>query len=413
MPDERAATLAAADVVRPGTPLSFLSMLRLDDPNGGVMHVIMLDGAAEPAALRAAAGGLVGVRFVDPAGDFSVLLGQYRGRAMALLVLSALIMAPLLMWRYGVGQGLWIMAPPSLAVFLAGSLRTFFGGTFTFFDAMALVLVLSIGVDYAVFCAETSGDRKPVTVLAVALAAGTALMSFGLLALSDVAAVHNFGATMLIGIFFAFLLAPMVRMPHSPRLLRGVAGLLLLILCGCGTKESETGNASALVHLSPDLILTLPRPGDIGRAVEATQLVTARFGPQSIVFEGRISATKDRFLFTALDMIGRKAVSINWTADSIAYESAPWVPTELQPQNILADMVILYWPEYVVRQALRGSAGTLLATRMSRTVRAGDHEILRATYKMSHGDDVWSGQIDYRNLAWNYELSIQSTEASP
>jgi predicted exporter len=98
-----------------------------------------------------------------------------------------------------------------LAVVLAPSLRALGGATFSFFDAMALVLVLSIGVDYAIFCAETRGSRGPVTMLAVALAAGTALLSFGLLALSDVAAVHAFGATMTLGILLAFILAPMAR----------------------------------------------------------------------------------------------------------------------------------------------------------------------------------------------------------
>ena len=77
---------------------------------------------------------------------------------------------------------------------------------------MALVLVLAIGVDYAVFCAEAKKDYKIVTMLAVAMAACTALMSFGLLALSDVTAVHAFGTTMTVGIFLAFLLAPLGRL---------------------------------------------------------------------------------------------------------------------------------------------------------------------------------------------------------
>jgi predicted exporter len=52
-------------------------------------------------------------------------------------------------------------------------------------------------------------------MLAVALAAGTALLSFGLLALSDVAAVHAFGTTMTVGILLAFVLAPMAREAHQ------------------------------------------------------------------------------------------------------------------------------------------------------------------------------------------------------
>ncbi len=209
MPSEQSPVLTLAEASKSGKPLGFLSTLLLDKGQGEVTHMVALDGVVHPEAVTAAAEGITGIHLVDPTGDFSRLLGKYRNRAIALLALSAALMTPLLIWRYGFRKGLWIMVPPSLAVILAPSLRCLAGGTFTFFDAMALVLVLSIGVDYAVFCAETSGKRKVVTILAVTMAACTALLSFGLLALSRVMAVHNFGATMTTGILLSFLFAPM------------------------------------------------------------------------------------------------------------------------------------------------------------------------------------------------------------
>nr|WP_294527571.1 hypothetical protein [uncultured Rhodopila sp.] len=190
--------------------MDFLSLLILDT-GAAATHVVTLDGVTDVKAIAAAVRGVPGVRVVDPAGDFSLLLGKYRNRALILLALSAALMAPLLAARYGWRGGLGVLAPPALAVALAPALRALAGGSFSFFDAMALVLILSIGVDYAVFCAETSGERKPVTMLAVFLAASTALLSFGLLALSGVAVVSAFGSTMTIGILAACLLAPMAR----------------------------------------------------------------------------------------------------------------------------------------------------------------------------------------------------------
>jgi predicted exporter len=81
---------------------------------------------------------------------------------------------------------------------------------------MALVLVLSIGVDYSIFLAETSSQRQRVTMLAVVMAAATTLLSFGLLALSSVQAVHAFGTTMLIGILLAFLFSPLALAVRHP-----------------------------------------------------------------------------------------------------------------------------------------------------------------------------------------------------
>jgi predicted exporter len=199
--------LTLAQALRSGGPLGFLSALVLEPG----LHVVSLDAVVRLAEVAAAAEDLEGVRFVDPAGQFSTLLTKYRQRALALLVVSAVLMAPILIWRYGLKGGAKVLLPPLLAVLLAPALRALLGGAFSFFDAMALVLVLSIGVDYAVFCAETTIERKAVTMLAVVLAASTALLSFGLLALSGVHAVRSFGATMLLGILLAFLLAPMAR----------------------------------------------------------------------------------------------------------------------------------------------------------------------------------------------------------
>jgi predicted exporter len=187
-----------------------LASLRVLTPEAGT-HVVSLDGVASVGEVALAAAGLEGVHFIDPAGQFSDLLGKYRWRAMALLVLSALLMGLLLALRYGRRGAAWIMLPPLLAVAMAPALRALAGSAFTFFDAMGLVLALSIGVDYAIFCAESTGARQKVTMLAVALAACTALLSFGLLALSRVAAVHAFGMTMLIGILLAFLFSPIAR----------------------------------------------------------------------------------------------------------------------------------------------------------------------------------------------------------
>ena len=197
--------LTLAEAIQPGGPLAFLSVLVLEPG----LHVVSLDGVSQPESVAMMAQGIEGVRYVDPAAQFSALLAKYRQRALALLAVSALLMAPILLWRYGLKGGLKLMAPPLLAVALAPTLLALTGDSFNFFDAMALVLVLSIGVDYAVFCAETTDQRQPVTMLAVSLAASTALMSFGLLGFSGVHAVRSFGLTMLLGIFLAFLLAPM------------------------------------------------------------------------------------------------------------------------------------------------------------------------------------------------------------
>ncbi|HEX3675572.1 MAG TPA: hypothetical protein VHU87_14975 [Rhizomicrobium sp.] len=188
-------------------PLSLLPALDMT-ADGHPAHVMLLRGVSDAAAITALIHGIPGVRLVSLADDWSSLFAQYRRYAIALLALSAVLMVPLLAWRYGFWRGLRVMAPSLAAVMLAPPLAALAGVHFTFFNAMALVLVLSVGVDYSVFCAETSGARKPVTTLAIALAALSTILGFGMLAFSRVFAVHAFGMTMLIGIALAYLFAP-------------------------------------------------------------------------------------------------------------------------------------------------------------------------------------------------------------
>jgi len=186
--------------------LPFLDALVLSE----TMHVVTLDRGHDPDSLRAAAEGVEGVRLIDPTGDLNDLLRAYRLRTLGLLTLTPLLMMALLSLRYGWGGAFRVMLPATAAIVLTPPLLALAGVGFSFFGAMGLVLVLSIGTDYALFCAEDR-DRDAAILVSVCLAMLTTSLSFGLLAFSEVAAVRAFGATMLTGVLLAFLLAPSVK----------------------------------------------------------------------------------------------------------------------------------------------------------------------------------------------------------
>jgi predicted exporter len=172
---------------------------------GPGLHVVALQGLAQPEAVRAAVAGIPGVRFVDPTADFSSLLGKYRIRAMILTAASALVMFVGLTWRYGLLGSGRVMLPAGIAVLLVPAATALLGEPYTFFHAMAQVMLLAVGTDYAIFCAE---GASATSLLTVWLAAIASLLSFGLLAFSRVPAVHGFGSAMLIGIIVSAALAP-------------------------------------------------------------------------------------------------------------------------------------------------------------------------------------------------------------
>jgi predicted exporter len=192
-----------------GSPLAFLRNLTLADGPAGASLIVLLNGVTRPEELRRIAAAVPGVHFSDPAGEVTEVLAGYRRRAVILIAVSVLLMMPVLMWRYGWRGSLATLMPPAAAVLLAPALAALAGVSFTFFGAIALVLVLSIGFDYAVFCREAAPARRAVTMLGVCLAMIATLLSFGLLGFSRTYAVHAFGTTLLAGTILAFIFAPL------------------------------------------------------------------------------------------------------------------------------------------------------------------------------------------------------------
>jgi predicted exporter len=177
----------------------------------GVIGVVGLRGVYDLNVLRDLGENNSRIHFIDPAGEISGLFGEYRRQTIWLTLFSYAVVLLLLMLRYGVRGGVMVMLPPVIAAATSLSVLGLLGEPISMFNVMALLLVLGIGVDYALFYRET-GVENPETLLAIALSSLTTLLAFGLLALSATAAIHSFGLTILVGILVAFFLSPMAGM---------------------------------------------------------------------------------------------------------------------------------------------------------------------------------------------------------
>jgi predicted exporter len=72
---------------------------------------------------------------------------------------------------------------------------------------MALLLIIGIGLDTAVF--YTEGGFNAESWLASSLSCGTSIIAFGLLSLSAVPVLHQFGLIILVGMLSCWLLTPL------------------------------------------------------------------------------------------------------------------------------------------------------------------------------------------------------------
>lgn len=165
--------------------------------------------------------------------------------------------------------------------------------------------------------------------------------------------------------------------------------------------------------IGPDLVMVLPPPADLGRDVRMDHLVTARYGDRVVNFEGHIEVTGGRFQMAVIDPLGRKALTVDWTGDDIAYSPAPWIPEVLQPQNILADLVLIYWPPEALRRALAPAHAALEAAPGHRAVVRDGVEIIRIDFFPGDGGVTAATRVSYRNLVFGYSLDIRAAERTP
>ena len=186
---------------------------------GRCLSRVVLTGITDLSALSALQS-LQGVVWVDQVEQLSALFARYRVNVSLLLIAAYLLVFTGLGLKFGWRNALKITSIPVVAALVSLAMMGWFDQLFSLFNLFALLLVLGIGVDDAIFffmadssvaaSNEAVHDRRASTSLAVTLSALTTLLAFGLLAVSSTEIVHAFGFTVATGILTALVLSPLV-----------------------------------------------------------------------------------------------------------------------------------------------------------------------------------------------------------
>ncbi len=188
--------------------------------SGRCLSRVALSGINDLSALSALQN-LQGVAWVDQVEELSSLFARYRIRVSLLLTATYLLVFTGLGFKFGWRNALKVTSIPVVAALVSLAMTGWVNQLFSLFNLFALLLVLGIGVDDAIFffMADEAGksetvsdneDRRASTSLAVTLSALTTLLAFGLLAVSSTEIVHAFGFTVATGILTALLCSPLV-----------------------------------------------------------------------------------------------------------------------------------------------------------------------------------------------------------
>lgn len=233
----------AAEGLRPGAFAPFAELLRgapaqplqwsdlASSPAGPLVRAFRTQVAGEPAVLTFLAGvrnpegiataiaGVAGALFFDQRTFVNKAYAEYRATTWTLVLAGIGLILLLIVARYRSWRLVAVSSVPALVACAATlGLLSLLGESLNLLHLVGFVIVLSIGVDYGVYLAETAGhpQGEPATVLSIVVASLSAVLAFGLLGLSGNPAMRAIGLTTGLGVLLSLLLAPTLLLLLRP-----------------------------------------------------------------------------------------------------------------------------------------------------------------------------------------------------
>lgn len=154
-----------------------------------------------------------GAELLDIKHESTTLLATYRAHALRLWALGLAVIIALLLWHLRApARVLTVIAPLAAAVAVTCAVLLAAGAKLTLFHLVALLLVVGVGSNYALFFEQPAlheAERRGI-VFAVVFCAATTAIVFGLLAWSRIPVLQMIGATVALGAAASLALSALV-----------------------------------------------------------------------------------------------------------------------------------------------------------------------------------------------------------
>jgi predicted exporter len=181
-------------------------LVRSDD---GWAALAPLRGVKEPAELGAAVRA-AGYELLDLKAESNNLVNSYRDESLRLFALGLLCIAVLLAWGLrSPARAARVLVPVLAALVLDVAILLLAGTRLSLFNLVALLLVVGIGLNYALFFNRPVPDpeERQRTLLSLAVCGATTLSAFGCLAFSQTPVLHAIGITVALGTVLSLVMS--------------------------------------------------------------------------------------------------------------------------------------------------------------------------------------------------------------
>lgn len=209
----------------PGAPLRVEDLDALPVPRlgGGFLGCeasecaswIRLEGNEDRDSLATAIDRVEGVSLVQPVARINRVLADYRHNVPDIFALATAAIFVFLALNLGWWAALYVLALPLSACLVAMGIQGWLQGSYSIVNLLALLPVVGVGLDFAIFRRLAPADGAAAVLLAVTLSACTSILAFGMLAFSATPIIADFGLTIGTGLLVAWLLC-WLRRPREP-----------------------------------------------------------------------------------------------------------------------------------------------------------------------------------------------------
>jgi predicted exporter len=213
----RSRPLLDADALRGSALSRKVDTLLIRDEKGWTV-LAPLHGVRAPEALALAAR-RSGQQLLDLKGESNRLVNSYRDQSLQLIALGLVCIAVLLAWGLrSTTRALRVLAPVLAAVVLDVAILLLLGQRLSLFNLVALLLVVGIGLNYALFFErpQRDADERTRTGLSITVCSATTVSAFGCLAFSQTPVLHAIGVTVTLGSILSLLLAAVLAGRAAP-----------------------------------------------------------------------------------------------------------------------------------------------------------------------------------------------------
>lgn len=182
-----------------------------------------------------------------------------------------------------------------------------------------------------------------------------------------------------------------------------------LSIIGCSQTAKQTDDSTPQAWLEPGVRITLPAPG-ITPEISSQQLLTGSVNGQTQSLLVLLNADANRITLAGLSSVGIRLFLVTYDANGIQTEQSMVVPQLPPASQVLADVMLSYWPIVAWQHQLpKGwslkDQGDKRELRNARGKLITEITYLQRNNLLQHNSR--REPISIRQHAFNYHISIQ------